>query len=88
MRFNLHLLALVAAGAFAAAAQAQSTTTDGAAYTAKTRAQVRAEAIEALRLGLVSHGDFTARDATPAELELIRLAGLRAREAESRLAGR
>jgi hypothetical protein len=54
----------------------------------KTRAQVRAEAIEALRLGLVSHGDFTEREATPAELELVRMAGLRARAAEARLAGK
>jgi hypothetical protein len=54
----------------------------------KTRAEVRAEAIEALRLGLVSHGDLQPREATPAELELIRLAGLRARAADDQLAGK
>jgi hypothetical protein len=52
----------------------------------RTRAEVRAEAIEARRLGLVSHGELFPRDATPAELELIRQAGLRAREADRRVA--
>jgi Domain of unknown function (DUF4148) len=42
------------------------------------RAQVRAEAIEALRLGLIGRGDGEPRLPTPAELESIRQAGLRA----------
>ena len=44
----------------------------------RTRAQVMAEAIEALRLGLVGHGDLSAPSASPAQAELIRSAGLRA----------
>jgi hypothetical protein len=43
-----------------------------------TRVQVRAEAIEARRLGLIPHGEMGSRDATPAELESIRQAGLKA----------
>lgn len=43
-----------------------------------SRAQVRAEAIEWQRLGLNGHGDREPRAPTPAELESIRQAGLRA----------
>lgn len=53
----------------------------------KTRAQVRAETAEARRLGLMAHrgesSDWT--EITPAQAEQIRVAGLRAREAEQRL---
>ena len=46
-----------------------------------TRAQVRAETLEAMRLGLVgSSYEADIRVPTPAELESIRLAGLRAVE--------
>jgi len=45
-----------------------------------SRAQVRAEAIEARRLGLVAQGEMPAREATAAEAELIRLAGLKAQQ--------
>jgi hypothetical protein len=44
----------------------------------KSRAQVTAEAIEARRLGLVVHGELPLPQATPAQLESIRLAGERA----------
>lgn len=43
-----------------------------------SRAQVRAEAIEAMRLGLVQSGEATGRVATPQELAQIHAAGLRA----------
>ncbi len=43
-----------------------------------TRAQVRAEATEAVRLGLTGHGELSAPMATPAQSEAIRQAGLRA----------
>ncbi len=47
--------------------------------TGKTRAQVQAEAREALRLGLLTpNADETVKVATPAQAEQIRLAGLRA----------
>ena len=42
-----------------------------------TRAQVRAEAVEAQRLGLLTTGETTVLP-TPAQLEQVRLAGLRA----------
>jgi hypothetical protein len=42
-----------------------------------TRAQVRAEAMEAQRLGLITTGEITVIP-TPAQLEQVRLAGLRA----------
>lgn len=42
-----------------------------------TRAQVRAEAAEALRLGLLPQGEIE-RVATPAQMEQVRQAGLRA----------
>lgn len=44
----------------------------------KSRAQVMAEAVEAGRLGLVVHGELPMPQATPAQLESIRLAGERA----------
>lgn len=44
----------------------------------KSRAQVMAEAVEARRLGLVVHGELPMPEATPAQLESIRLAGERA----------
>lgn len=47
-----------------------------------TRAEVRAEAIEARRLGLIVQGDAQVREAAASELELVRLAGLRARNAQ------
>jgi hypothetical protein len=43
-----------------------------------SRAQVRAEAIEWRRLGLSGYGDHEPRAPTPAELESVRQAGLRA----------
>jgi Domain of unknown function (DUF4148) len=43
-----------------------------------SRTQVRAEAIEWRRLGLNGYGDHEPRTPTPAELESIRQAGLRA----------
>lgn len=45
----------------------------------RTRAEVVAEMLEARRLGLVQHGEASQRVATQAELEMIGLAGLRAR---------
>jgi hypothetical protein len=44
----------------------------------KTRVQVAAEAAEALRLGLVGHGEGPSPVATPAQAEMIRMAGLQA----------
>lgn len=44
----------------------------------KSRAQVMAEAVEAKRLGFVVHGELPMPQATPAQLESIRLAGERA----------
>lgn len=55
---------------------------------AKTRAEVRAETRVAMFLGLIPHGEAPLRDATPSELELIRLAGMRARGDALRTAGR
>ncbi len=43
-----------------------------------TRAQVRAETLEALRLGVAGSDDGRVQLATPAQAELIRAAGLRA----------
>jgi len=51
-----------------------------------SRVQVLAETVEARRLGLIPHGELPARDATPAELESIRQAGLKA--VQIHLAGR
>ena len=44
----------------------------------KTRVQVAAEAGEALRLGLIGQGEGPAPVATPAQAEMIRMAGLQA----------
>lgn len=44
----------------------------------KTRAQVTAEAREAVRLGVVGFGEGPAPRVTPAQAESIRMAGLRA----------
>jgi hypothetical protein len=54
----------------------------------KTRAEVRAETRMALQLGLVPRGEAPARQASAFELEQIRLAGQRAREAAQQLASR
>jgi hypothetical protein len=52
----------------------------GAAVVPSTlqRAQVVAEAIEARKLGLISHGEATAPTPTPEQAEQIRLAGVNA----------
>ncbi len=42
---------------------------------AQTPAQRRAQAIDAERLRLIARGELTAREATPAELRLIRSGG-------------
>jgi hypothetical protein len=44
----------------------------------KTRAQVRAETIEAARLGLIGYGELGAKQATPEQERQIELAGMRA----------
>jgi hypothetical protein len=44
----------------------------------KTRAQVLAEAAEAQRLGLLGHGERSAPSISPAQADLIQMAGLRA----------
>lgn len=46
-----------------------------------SRAQVMAEAREAMRLGVIGVNEGTVRAATPAQLEQIRAAGLRALDA-------
>jgi hypothetical protein len=46
----------------------------------KSRAQVVAETQEAQRLGLLTYGEAGPRDATPAEEQQIRMAGMRAVE--------
>lgn len=51
-----------------------------------SRAQVRAEAAEAVRLGLHNGGEITVV-ATPAQVEQIRLAGLRAVQGNNLAAG-
>jgi Domain of unknown function (DUF4148) len=53
-----------------------------------TRAQVMAEAREAMRLGLIPVHEGYSRVATPAENEQIRQAGLRAINASTQLAGK
>ena len=53
-----------------------------------TRAQVVAEAREAMRLGLIPVHEGSSRVATPAENEQIRQAGLRAISAGSQFAGK
>lgn len=49
-----------------------------AADSGLTRTQVRAEAIEAMRLGLTDRGEANAPAPTPAQSDAIRQAGLRA----------
>ncbi|MCW5635147.1 MAG: DUF4148 domain-containing protein [Rubrivivax sp.] len=44
----------------------------------KARVQVVAETLEAKRLGLIVHGELPIPEATPAQLESIRVAGQRA----------
>lgn len=63
------VLSLAAAASFAQAVQPTA---------GLTREQVRAEAIEARRLGLLELDGESAKIATPAQAEQIRLAGLRA----------
>jgi hypothetical protein len=55
---------------------------------AKSRAEVKAETLAAMRMGLIPRGEAPARDATVAELEQIRLAGERARNASTAVAAR
>jgi hypothetical protein len=52
----------------------------------KTRPEVKAETLVAMRLGLIPRGEAPARDATVAELEQIRVAGERARNASTTVA--
>ena len=66
---------LIASGEFAPVIVAQNTST-------VTRAQVRAEAVEAQKLGLINTGEITVLP-TPAQLEQVRLAGLRAVQADN-----
>lgn len=54
----------------------------------KTRAQVRAETIEAIRLGLLRYGEAGPPEATPQQIEQIRLAGVRALQVGSTLASK
>ena len=61
---------LIASGEFVPVIVAENTST-------LTRAQVLAEAVEAQRLGLIANGEITVLP-TPAQLEQVRLAGLRA----------
>jgi hypothetical protein len=65
----------IANGEFAPVIVAESTST-------LTRAQVRAEAVEAQRLGLLTAGESTVLP-TPAQMEQVRLAGLRAVQANN-----
>jgi hypothetical protein len=53
-----------------------------------SRAQVQAEAREAVRLGLTTKYEVSPRRATPSELEQIRQAGLRAAGGSTQHAGR
>ncbi len=52
----------------------------------KSRTQVVAETLEAKRLGLIVHGEMPMPEATPAQLESIRVAGQRALMGQSLLA--
>lgn len=52
----------------------------------KSRAQVVAETIEAKRLGLTGHGEIGVPDATPLQLEAIRMAGERALMSQNQVA--
>lgn len=52
----------------------------------KSRTQVVAETLEAKRLGLIAYGELPMPEATPAQLEAIRVAGQRALMGQSLLA--
>lgn len=52
----------------------------------KSRPQVVAETLEAKRLGLIVYGELPTPEATPAQLESIRLAGERALMGQRQLA--
>jgi Domain of unknown function (DUF4148) len=52
----------------------------------KSRPQVVAETVEAKRLGLIVYGEMSTPEATPAQLESIRVAGQRALMGQSLLA--
>jgi len=52
----------------------------------KSRTQVAAETLEARRLGLIAYGEMSMPEATPAQLESIRVAGQRALMGQSLLA--
>jgi hypothetical protein len=78
------LLHAVRSGTMPQSGDAYTPGIDASPGSTLTRAQVRAEAIEAMRLGLVATGDRERRQPTPAELESIRQAGLRAVAAETR----
>ncbi len=52
----------------------------------KSRTQVAAETLEAKRLGLIAYGEMSMPEATPAQLESIRVAGQRALMGQSLLA--
>ena len=54
----------------------------------QTRARVRAETLEAARLGLIPFGDVPMPMATLEQAEHIRLAGLRALDTDRTLASR
>jgi hypothetical protein len=79
-------LVLAATGSMAMAADASASSGTANAPSASsptpklTRAQVRAETVEAIRLGLIPQPAevMPARVATPEEAEMIRQAGLRA----------
>ncbi len=66
---------LITSGEFVPVIVAENTST-------LTRAQVRAEAVEAQRLGLLTSGEINVLP-TPAQLEQVRLAGLRAVQGEN-----
>lgn len=89
---RLNIAAVIAASAafFAAvpamaqeadATQTAVTVVAKSAMPAVSRVQIQAEAIEARRLGLTDGGEGPAAEATPAQRESIRLAGVRAAQA-------
>lgn len=63
--------------------QAAKSDRQAPAAATKTRAQVAAETREAMRLGLLSHGEAGPVAITPEQASLIRRAGLRALARES-----
>jgi hypothetical protein len=71
---------LIASGEFGPVIVAENTSS-------LTRAQVRAEAVEAQRLGLLASGEITVLP-TPAQLEQVRLAGLRVVQGENLAQGK